>query len=118
MNKKEFKTNPKPAFYACCLETLRRTAKDYGYALAVHGSLASDLDLIAVQWSEYCEEPKYLVRALLEALSGTWWEDMGDVEKLTMPERRYKTQLHYTLPMSGEYYVDLTVIDPDVKITD
>ncbi len=117
MSNKEFKTNPKPAFYACCLETLRKAAKDCGYALAVHGSLANDLDLIAVQWSGFYLAPNSLVRQLLKTLTGTCW-GLGDIEKLTMPERRYKTQLHYTLPISGEYYVDLTVIDPDVKITD
>lgn len=113
--KKDFKTNPKPAFYACCLEALRKAAKDCGYALAVHGSLANDLDLIAVQWGGFYLAPNSLVRQLLKTLTGTCW-NLGDIEKLTTPERRYKTQLHYTLPISGDFYVDLTVIDPDIEI--
>ena len=41
---KDINSNPKPMFYACVLEGLRRIAMECGYALAVHGSCASDLD--------------------------------------------------------------------------
>ena len=49
---KDIQTNPKPMFYACVLEGLRKIALKCGYALAVHGTCASDLDLIAVRWSD------------------------------------------------------------------
>ena len=45
---KDIQTNPKPMFYVYVLEGLRKIALKCGYALAVHGTYASDLDLIAV----------------------------------------------------------------------
>ena len=35
------------------LPSIRRAAKDLGYAIAVHGSLLRDIDLIAVGWTEH-----------------------------------------------------------------
>lgn len=52
--------NSKPMFYACLLESLRKIAYENGYALAIHGSCARDLDLIAVRWNEVILLPKNL----------------------------------------------------------
>ena len=41
------------AVYAAALyPDLAEIAREHGYALAVHGSLARDFDLIAVPWRE------------------------------------------------------------------
>lgn len=32
---------------------------------------------------------------------------------LTTPQRRYGNQIHYTIPILGDWYVDLTVITND-----
>lgn len=39
-----------PVYAAACYPDLARIAKSHGYALAVHGSLQRDLDLIAIPW--------------------------------------------------------------------
>lgn len=46
------------------IEPLRVRAKELGYALGVHGSLARDIDLIAVPWTPEA----VAARALAEAL--------------------------------------------------
>ena len=99
---KDIQTNPKPMFYACVLEGLRKIALKCGYALAVHGTCASDLDLIAVRWSDNYESPTYLMEQF--------------VQELTQPELRYKNQMHYAIPIIGDWYVDLTVIDSGALI--
>lgn len=38
--------------YAALATTLREVARAKGYALAVHGSMATDLDLIAAPWTD------------------------------------------------------------------
>lgn len=47
----------KPASFApayCALyPPLAELARDHGYALAVHGSLARDFDIVAIPWREY-----------------------------------------------------------------
>ena len=55
----------KAHFYAVCFEGLKIIAKDYGYNLVIHGSLARDFDLVAIPW---INEPKKHVE-LLDAFS-------------------------------------------------
>lgn len=51
------------------LPGMQLAARGCGYALAVHGSLARDIDLIAVPWTEHCDTPELLVQRLCGALS-------------------------------------------------
>ena len=110
---KDIKTNPKPMFYACILEGLRKIAFKCGYTLAVHGTCASDLDLIAIRWNENYESPTYLMEQFLKELSHFTFYETGCMDSidLTCPERRYKNQINYTIPIIGDWYVDLTVIE-------
>lgn len=107
---KDIKTNPKPMFYACVLEGLRKIAFNCGYTLAVHGTCASDLDLIAVRWNENYESPTYLMEKFVEELSHYSFGDEDTIE-FTTPTRRFKNQIHYTIPIIGDWYIDLTVIE-------
>ncbi|MVN86937.1 hypothetical protein GO986_09180 [Deinococcus sp. HMF7620] len=59
------------------LAPLVQTAYQHGYALAVHGSLHRDMDLIAVAWMEKATTPEELVDALCIE-HGLWWA--GDVQ--------------------------------------
>ncbi|ALC13844.1 hypothetical protein [Sphingopyxis sp. 113P3] len=53
------------------LPPMRRTAKDVGYAITVHGSLNRDIDMVAVPWVEHgVADPDELVRRLVGAISG------------------------------------------------
>ncbi|MBS1722848.1 MAG: hypothetical protein JSS66_07705 [Armatimonadetes bacterium] len=62
-----FRTQPSYALvYAGLLPKLQDVAKQYGYALAVHGSMATDLDLVAAPWTEDACDAETLVNALAE----------------------------------------------------
>lgn len=54
--------------YACIYHGLAEVAREHGYALAIHGSVLTDLDLIAVPWvdseTEQPTEPKILMEAI------------------------------------------------------
>ena len=55
---------PKPnnaPTYMCLYPGLATIARENGYALAVHGSLARDMDLIAVPWVEAPESPEKVI---------------------------------------------------------
>lgn len=111
-DKSEVNPNPKPMFYACVLEDLRKTALECGYALAIHGTCASDMDLIAVRWKDNYESPTYLVTEFCKKLSRFSFGDDSsiDVVGITNPETRFETHIHYTIPIIGNWYVDLCVI--------
>lgn len=113
-DKSEINMNPRPMFYVVALEKLRKIAIDCGYALAVHGSCAKDMDLIAVRWTENYESPKYLTERFLEELSHFYFgEDDGtkeDFAQLTNPEVRFGSHYHFTIPIYANWYIDLCVI--------
>jgi len=53
------------------LPPMRRTAKDAGYALCIHGSLNRDIDIVAVPWREHqVLDADRLVRLLSGAIAG------------------------------------------------
>jgi len=110
-NRNEVNLNPKPMFYACALEGLRKIAIKCGYALAIHGTCASDMDLIAVRWTENYESPTYLVKRLYEELSKYSFsiDDENDLISIVKPEVRFG-HIHYTLPIIKDWYVDLCVV--------
>ena len=58
-------THAKPQLYAYYFLQLKEIAKEFGYNLVVHGSMNSDLDLIAIPW---INEPKSEIE-MIEALT-------------------------------------------------
>ena len=63
------------AAYCAMYPQLAEVCRSHGYALAIHGSLARDFDLVAIPWIEKPSEPKaviddittkYALRALSE----------------------------------------------------
>ena len=50
-----------PIYAAALYPDLAEMARKHGYALAVHGSLRRDFDLIAIPWVEIPSEPQVLV---------------------------------------------------------
>lgn len=60
-------SKPKPnnaPTYMCLYPGLASIARAHGYALAVHGSLARDMDLIAVPWVESPAHPGKVISAI------------------------------------------------------
>lgn len=61
------KIKPKPnnaPTYMCLYPGLASIARAHGYALAVHGSLARDMDLIAVPWIDSPKSPETVISAI------------------------------------------------------
>jgi hypothetical protein len=53
--------------YVAMIPPLQEAAREVGYALAVHGSLGRDLDLIAAPWTEQAVTAEALILRLLAA---------------------------------------------------
>ncbi len=58
--------NYAPTYAAAMYPELAEIARSHGYALAVHGSLARDLDLIAIPWTEDAGEPQGIIDDILK----------------------------------------------------
>lgn len=99
---------PAPAF-AIWYAQFAKVARDHGYALAIHGTLARDVDLIAVPWVDGCSEPETLVNAIAWLISAPVTHG---------PEQKTNGRLAWTIGMFDGSGIDLSVIAPNVQIDD
>lgn len=93
------------------LYVIKHIAKRLGYAVAWHGSLARDLDLIAVPWTENAQPVDVLVDAIKEAIGGTYTSAQVN------PALRPHGRLSFAMNLLGaaNVYVDLSVFPPVPK---
>ncbi len=90
----------------------RAAAKQHGYALAAHGTLTRDVDLVAVPWIEAASGPYKLARAVTDAIGHP-----VTLERLRETvERKPHGRLAWALfpartePKDHGWYVDLSVM--------
>lgn len=114
--------DPSPAraaAYVALYPLLQQIAKRHGYALAVHGSLHRDFDLIAVPWIEEASEPLALIQAIKKATATVThheeadhhWKDCKPTQK---PHGRLAYSLHVTNHGMYGGYFDISVM-PKLK---
>ena len=58
--------------YASVLPFLQEAAREHGYALALHGSMCTDFDLIACPWTEDSSDAVSLVESIRERVDGVF----------------------------------------------
>lgn len=93
--------NYAPVYAAALYPQWAEIARTHGYALAVHGSLARDFDLIAVPWVDEPGEPQAVLNAITSQFAA----------KLVggPPSQKPHGRLTYTLSIGfGECYADLS----------
>lgn len=89
------------------LYVVRAIARQSGYAVGWHGSVARDLDLIAVPWTEDADPPERLVARIMEAVGGAYTHGQEN------PSRRPHGRLSYAINLHpGPFYIDLSVMPP------
>lgn len=108
-DKSEVPLNGKPSFYACLYSDFRQVAIENGYALAIHGSMQSDMDLLAVAWTEEAIPHEELVELLFNKISATIWKEHTFKDVTIKPHGR----LAYTLHILGDWFIDLSIIPPN-----
>lgn len=112
MAEKDYKnTNMLPVEYATFFPGLRETALEYGYALALHGSLSRDMDIIAVPWVETPKPHLELVQALSKFLGN----DLDDSFYINRREVKPHGRIAYIIPWGGGGYVDFSVVTPPIE---
>ncbi|WP_300335620.1 hypothetical protein [Accumulibacter sp.] len=79
---------------------LATLVREHGYALAVHGSLQRDFDLICIPWVAEPSEPDVVVTAITETFS---------VQRVGDPDTTHHGRKRWTLAISfGECFMDLS----------
>lgn len=95
--------------FAAALPQLQAEARKAGYALAVHGSMATDLDLIAIPWTEQAWEAQKLVDLLCEVVNGRMYSDI-DPNPVPRPHGRLAWSIYFNRDMRAGPYIDLSVM--------
>jgi hypothetical protein len=91
------------------LPAIREAARFQGYAVAVHGSLKRDIDLVAVAWADHACTADELVTVIQGAVGGI----LGNCLRMSESSKKPHGRVAYTLihpGFCGE--IDLSVIPP------
>jgi hypothetical protein len=98
----QLKPNFGPIYAAAMYPELCGIFHKHGYALAVHGSLARDMDLIAVPWAEKVSQPRTVLKAVLKKFA---------VRLIGRAAQRNHGRRAYTLSVAwGECAIDLSFL--------
>ena len=92
-------------FYEGLLSKMRPVARAHGYALAVHGSMERDFDVVAIPWTEDYSSMWVLIEALVELVCAF---------KFTpAPIKKPQGRTAFLVPLGIAAVLDLSVIQPD-----
>lgn len=90
----------RPAVYSFMYALLTPVAQEHGYALALHGSMTRDMDLIAVPWTDAASDPLVLVEALAAQSGGL----------LQQSDSAPHGRLRWTVSLEAGAYLDISVM--------
>ena len=86
--------------YACMYQELAEQARSAGWALAIHGSMARDFDLVYVAWVRDPVEPRIVVEKAC-----SWFS----IELVSEPVTTYHGRQIFTVKLSyGEAFLDMS----------
>lgn len=101
------------AFYVSIYSLLQKAAMGCGYALAGHGSLARDFDLIAVPWTNEATDDETLIERLRFACGGKIYGAMhdGKTGKIdSNPVQRPHGRKGWVIHIGDGMYLDVSVM--------
>ena len=86
--------------YACVYAQLAEVTRSHGYALAAHGSLAADFDLVCIPWVPGVSDPQSVVDEITSRFA---------IEQFGEPSQKEHGRIAYTISFSfGDCRLDLS----------
>lgn len=102
-------------WYAMAYTKLDRIACRHGYALALHGSMARDLDLVAIPWTDDADSPEKLIVAFVKFIASK-----SDVKLKSdiKPNHKPHGRLSYSLSIGHDgHYLDVSIMPRTKRVT-
>ena len=98
--------------YAQILPRIREAGKQLGYAIAIHGTMTRDLDLLAVTWVAEAAEPLALVKRIADAVGGYIIGDKTDELGYVSDEctEQPHGRMSWNICWGGKVFIDLSVM--------
>lgn len=100
-------TNGRAVFYACMWEDFKNAALDCGWALGLHGSLNSDMDIMAMPWVEDAKSVEQMIEALERCLT----KPDEQIFKTGCSYDKPNNRVVYTIHIFADFYLDINVIE-------
>ena len=119
MKHQRLRSTALPMAYAHLIPKLREVALEHGYAIAVHGSMCSDLDVVAIPWVAQARPAEEVAEAIRLAVGGVFSRDLASFPKSGWakdPEQKAHGRIAWSIYFSkrakfGEDpYLDLSVM--------
>ena len=93
-----------PAYMVGIYPKLAEISRSHGYALALHGSLQRDLDLIAIPWTNEACDPITLITALCDEF------DLAPNHDILKADVKPHGRLARSVPLWWGAYLDISVM--------
>lgn len=90
------------------IDRMRQNARRHGYALAVHGTLLRDIDLIAVPWINRPKAASTLHKSLFRLVK-VFHKDAYTANK---PVIKPQGRVAWSINLGNGTYIDLSVVTP------
>src|ERR1051326_4279844 len=89
--------------YNATITALKQVAYRCGYALAVHGSLKTDIDLLAAPWRESAVSAEYLAERIRLTAEVVWgYCQIREHDKARLPEKKPCGRLAWSFYLQPE----------------
>ncbi|WP_144409755.1 hypothetical protein [Cupriavidus basilensis] len=96
--------------YLSYFPMLAEVAQKHGYALAAHGSLVSDFDLVAIPWKAEASSAEELMRAIAKYADACMDLKDGHGVPLHVRERKPHGRVSWSIQLGNGAYIDLSVM--------
>lgn len=98
--------NGRASFYACMWNDIRQCAMDCGWAVALHGSLNSDMDIMAMPWVTDAVSFEELIKNISELFTDNYISENYSITYNEKPHNRIVATIH----IFADFYLDISSI--------
>lgn len=106
-NREAVTCNGRAAFFAAMWDDIRQCAMDCGWAVALHGSLASDMDIMAMPWVYEAVPFESLVKEIVKLFDGDFSSSLYSINYGDKPHGRAVA----TIPIWADFYLDISSME-------
>lgn len=99
--------------YRKIIGPIRNHVKSFGYAITVHGSLQTDIDLVAVPWTLQTISPDRLLTEVVSVVEEVLGYGSTRENKLARCNHNRLTCPIYTSDKCHAVYIDFSIIEPE-----
>lgn len=102
--------------YASFFPVLAEISQKNGYALAIHGSLLSDMDLVAIPWTDEAVSAETLMKAIAEYATSVMGMMFESTPHWEGPETKPHGRVAWSLGVGNGAVIDLSVMPRVAKL--